>query len=232
MDYITLTGSTTTFGSIASWINHGAVVNVAPNILEEAQSWIYRRLRHWRMSTSVNTNTMTASQDFIPLPADYLEDIDLIITGTGAQRMIRKPATDVRERYSYDSNGNRVVAPPNVFYNDQSNFKFDTYIDQSYPYDLLYYQQPPLLGTNTQGGTSTTTSGAGVIGGPTNFLTQFYPRLLRCASMAAACEFMKDMGQGEFDRTYWDQLAQDELDRINEESDRAVHTQEAGMILK
>jgi hypothetical protein len=49
--------------------------------------------------------------------------------------------------------------------------------------------------------------------------------------MAAACEFAKDNGQGQYDRTYWDQLAQDEIDKAQAESDRARRGTVAGAIL-
>lgn len=224
MDYNTLIASKDTPGSIAAWINHSAVVAAAPTIIDEAQSWIYRRMRNWRMKTSVATNTMTLSSAVLALPGDYLEDVDFIITGTAYGRITRKPDKEVRSRYAFDGTGARVPGKPQVFYNDQSNFVFDSPADQSYSYDLLYFQQPLALSTLTSG----TTTAQGL---STNFLTQFYPRLMRCACMAAASEFMKDMGQGNYDRTYWDQLAQGEIDIANQESDRSVHTQEAGMII-
>ncbi len=225
MDYNTLIGSKDTAGSIASWINHSAVVSAAPTIIQEAESFIYRRLRNWRMLTSLTTATMTISSGSLGLPERYLEDNDFIITGTGFKQMVRKTPKQVRALYAYDGSGNRIVAPPSFFYNDGTNFVFDTLVDQSYPYDLLFYQQPLALGTFTDGGTSSGT------GGPTNFITQYYPRMMRCACMAGASEFMKDMGQGNFDRTYWDNLAEQAIAVANVESDRSVHTQEVGAVI-
>jgi hypothetical protein len=54
---------------------------------------------------------------------------------------------------------------------------------------------------------------------------------MRLACMAAACEWAKDSGQGNFDRTYYDQLAQDEIDKAQAESDRAKRATIAGMML-
>ena len=65
-----------------------------------------------------------------------------------------------------------------------------------------------------------------------NFLTTAYPRLMRCAIMAAACEYVKDSGQGNFDRTYWAQLTQVEIDQAQAESDRARRAVQAGIILE
>lgn len=219
--YTTLIGSTSTDGSLAQWLNHSAIQGVADTIIAEAESAIYRDLRHWRMLTST-TGTMTANPidvtspvDYIPLPADYLEDKVFYVTGVNYQKMIRKTMEEIIAMYSYDGSGYRIVQQPYFYFNDQTNIKFESPPDQAYPYLLYYYQQPAAL----------VTSG-------TNFLTQFYPRLLRATCCMMAAEFMKDIGQGSYDRTYWAQMAQAELIKAQSESDRSVRSQIVGMILE
>lgn len=213
MDYTTLTNSSATAGSIANWINSAAVQSGAPTIVSEAELYIYRRLRHWRM-LAPTTGTMVIGSDYIALPADYLEDKLLYITGTNYAKLTRKTIEEVIASYGYDSSGNRINQQPLIYFNDQSNIKFDSPADQTYPYLLYYYQQPAALSSSN-----------------TNFLTAYYPRLMRCACMAAACEFAKDSGQGNFDRTYWDQLTELEIAKAQAESDRAQRSMEVGMIL-
>ena len=159
--------------------------------------------------------TFTASQASVNLPSDYLEDKYFFITGTAYTRLTRKPLQEILSMYCYDGSGNRVITQPNYFSNDQSKFLFDSPADQIYPYQLYYYQQPaPLSTTNT-----------------TNFLLSTYPRLFRCVTMAEAAEYMKDAGMGNYDRTYWVQMAEAEIDRAQAESDRQERSLEAGMIL-
>lgn len=219
--YTTLTGAPSVDGSIAGWLNHASIANVADTIVAEAESWIYRDLRHWRMLTSM-TGLFTANPggqplvtDYIPIPADYLEDKLLYVTGINYQKMVRKTLEEVIASYGYDGDGNRIVQQPMIYFNDQSNIKFDSPPDQSYPYLLYYYQQPAALAFTG-----------------TNFLTIFYPRLLRCACCAMAAEFMKDVGQGTYDRTYWEQAALNELAKAQIESDRSQRSMEIGMILQ
>lgn len=220
INYSTLTGPTSMDGSIAGWLNHAAIQGVSDTIVAEAESWIYRDLRHWRMLTST-TGAMTSNPggqaivtDYIPLPADYLEDKVLYITGINYQKMIRKTMEEVIASYGYDGSGFQIVQQPMIFFSDQANLKFDSPPDQAYPYLLYYYQQPAALAFSN-----------------TNFLTIFYPRLLRCACCLMAAEFMKDVGQGTYDRTYWTQEAMLELGKAQAESDRSVRSQEIGMIL-
>ncbi len=48
-NYSTLVGSKTTPGSIANFVNYAPIQDNADLILQEAQNYIYRSLRHWRM---------------------------------------------------------------------------------------------------------------------------------------------------------------------------------------
>lgn len=213
MSYTTLIGSQTTDGSIANWVNHASVQASADTIVSEAESFIYRRLRHFKMLTST-TGSFSLSNQFIAMPSDYLEDKVLYVTGINYQKMTRKTMEEVIASYNYDGSGNPVPGQPLIYFNDQSNLCFESIPDQTYPYLLYYYQQPAPLSSSI-----------------TNFLTVTYPRLMRCAVMAAACEFMKDNGMGNFDRMYWDQLAETEIQMAQLESDRSQRSIEVGMIL-
>lgn len=221
MTYTSLTGSTTTDGSIAQWLNHGSLTAVSDTIVMEAESYIYRRLRHWRMITSTTGNFTSnpggqpTVTDYIPLPGDYLEDVSLLVTGTSYQIMFRKTLQEIMTMYGFDGNGNRVVQQPMYYFSDQMNIKFDSPPDSAYPYLLYYYQQPAALSSTG-----------------TNFLTTTYPRLVRCACMASASEFMKDSGTGNYDRTYWLQQTDSEIMIAQIESDRQQRSLKIGMILE
>jgi len=211
-DFNTLCG--TSAGSISDWMNSTTLAAASPTIVNEAQADIYRGLKHWQMLTSTN-GTMTTSQATMPVPADYLQEKLFYITGTAFQKMERKTPQEVVQNYCYDGSGNRVIQQPQIYFNDQSNFQFDTPPDQPYPFLMYYYQQPlTLSSTNTA-----------------NFLTNTYPRLMRAACMIAASEYMKDAGQGNFDRTYWKQVKELELTKAQTESDLHERSIEAGMIL-
>lgn len=211
MDYSQLTGAKGTAGSIATWVNDSRIPNDVPEIVLEAESWIYRRLRHWKMLTPPLFGNMVANPpgtvdpvDFILLPSDCLEPSFLVTTGNYQQTIVQKTFQEVISGWSFDGSGNRVPQQPQMYYFDQTAIRFDSPADIAYQYALVYFQQPQALAVTNS-----------------NFLTATYPRLMRCACMAAACEWMKDSGQGNFDRTYWDGLAQDEIEKAQAESDRA-----------
>lgn len=152
--------------------------------------------------------TVAQNSDALPISGfdGFLEPMDLWYLISGAPYWLtQKTPTQVHQAWAYNGDGSRVVQPPVLFSFTMDNIIFDSPSDNNYAGFLTYYQQlDALSGTN-----------------PVNFLTVTYPRLMRCACMAAACEWAKDNGQGSFDRTYWDALAQDEIDKAQMESDRA-----------
>lgn len=213
--YAQLVSATATPGSVARWINSSTIAGDAPEIITEAESWIYRRLRHWKMLTDPIPGTMTLGNDYIDSPDDLLEPFLLWTTGQYFQFLEQKVPQEVISNWAYTGTGNnRQPNQPQFYYQGADTLRFDCPPNIAYDYNIIYFKQPaPLAETNT------------------NFLTVTYPRLVRCACMAAACEFMKDSGQGNFDRTYWDALAQDEIDKAQAESDRAKRGTVAGMML-
>ena len=215
MDWTTLTGTSATAGSIANWINKATAQSASAEILLEAESWIYRRLRHWKMLTPPFTGTLTVGQDYLTNPSDMLEPFLLYTTKNYFQNIEQRAIQEVIANWSYNGDGTRTRQQPMMFYFDQTAMRFDSPPDQAYDYAFVYYQQPAALSSSNQ----------------TNFLTVTYPRVVRCACTAAACEWAKDAGQGNFDRTYWDQAAQDEIDKAQAESDRARRGTIAGMVL-
>ena len=214
MDYNTLVASTSTAGSVARWINNSQIQGDVSTIIPEAESWIYRRLRHWRMLTPPVSGTLSIGTDQLTFPSDMLEPNELYLSGIWFARIPQKTELEVISNWSFDGNGNRIQTTPSIYYFNQSYIQFDTFADIAYPYVLTYYQQPAALSASN----------------PTNFLTQYYPRMMRCALMAQACEWAKDNGQGNFDRTYWDQLAEAEILVAQAESDRSKRSQEGSAI--
>lgn len=209
-----LTGANNTQGSIARWLNKSTLSSGAGGdadlILQEATSWIFSRLRHWQMLTAPVSAMMVVGSDQIAVPADMLE-LDFImiagmVNGTFYQQEIRQRAINqIYKAWAYDQNGNRIQRMPQVYSFNQSFIQLDQQPDLAYPYVYTYYQLPAALsGSNA-----------------TNFLTTFYPRLLRCVCMMMGAEWTKESNQGQYDRTYWEQQSADELNAAQMQSDRA-----------
>jgi len=209
-----LIGANGTVGALATWANNSRIANDVPEIILEAESEIYRRLRHWRMLTLPVAGTFTIGSDVIQLPADCLEPYFLQFTGIYQQTIPQLSPTAVMQAWTYDGSGNRVAQQPQCYSFNQTNMFFDSLADQAYGYAFIYFQQPQALATTI-----------------TNFLTQFYPALVRAACMLGVCQWLKDFGQGGADKTYWVELFEERMDKAQFESDRARRAQEVSPIL-
>lgn len=200
MDYSTLVAAKNTPGSVCNWINRDTTDGAI--ILAEAETFIFTRLRHWRMKAEVAA-FMLYGQEYIDLPPDFIDVRELRLTGDYNTRLRRGDERSVQARYNYDVNGSRVLETPGWYYVGASGLQLDTVPDQEYDYLLTYYQLPAPLSVSNQ----------------TNWLTTFYPRLVRTACMTLAVEFEKEAGQGNFDRTYWEQMFEAERQEIQAKSD-------------
>lgn len=218
MDWNQLTGAKTTAGAISRWLNTAQLSSGtngdADTILQEAQQEIYTRLRHWRMLPPPVSGTLTIGSDALTPPSDFLEPYLLFLTGNYFGELKQKTPNEVIGMWQYDGTGARVQQRPTVYYFNQSAIQFESVADLAYTYSLLYYQVPAMLSATNL----------------TNFLTQYYPRLIRTATMMAGAEWTKESNQGTYDRTYWEQQFEAELLNVQAASDRAHRALEVGAL--
>lgn len=209
-----LTGTSNTAGAVARWLNKSTLSagtgGDADLILQEALGWIFTRLRHWKMLTPPTSGAMVVGADQIAVPSDMLEPDFIMIAGVVSgtfyqQELTQKPVNDIYRAWAFDGSGNRIQQTP-IWYTFNQNFlQLDQQPDFAYPYVITYYQLPATLSVSNQ----------------SNFLTTFYPRLLRTVCMMMGAEWTKEANQGQYDRTYWMQQALLELQEAQTQSDRA-----------
>lgn len=215
LTWAALTGTSSTPGAIARWLNKSTLGSGAQGdadlILQEAMGWIVTRLRHWQMLTAPINGTMVVGQDTILVPTDMLEPDLIMIAGLASdgnfyqQELVQKLPNDIYRAWGFDGTGARLQQTPRLYAFNMSKIQMDSQPDLAYPYVFTYYQRPAILSGSNQ----------------TNFLTSYYPRLLRCACMMLGAEWTKENMQGSFDRTYWEQAAVNELMEVQAQSDRA-----------
>lgn len=197
MSYSTLTGDKTTAGSIKSWAMRSTVES--ETVVEEAEAWIYRRLRVREMQTVDTSQSLAANAESLALPSRYLGTVTFMLTSPGRYRLHQMNVLDVERRRPYNSSGVLQVGLPTLFYTDATNMYFNVKSDRTYTTRHVYWQQPAALSASNE----------------TNFVTMKYPRLMRCACMMMASEFLKDYAAME----RWEVKATREIAEIDIEND-------------
>ncbi len=170
INYTTLTGSKSTAGSIANWVNRSDLPT--DNILLEGEAWIYERLRAREMKTQVAFQ-FDASTSEEALPSDFLDPIQYLPYEWD------DPLLYVNEEYyrpPRDSSGALFSGSPTMWTILGETAYVDVTCDSNFGGMLLYYKRPEALSGSNE----------------TNFLTVKYPTLMRHVLMMKAYEHMKD----------------------------------------
>lgn len=171
INYTTLTAVKTTTGSIANWVNRSDLPT--SDILTEAQSWIYQRLRVREMETR-DTLSFATSGNSVALPSRFLDPIAFVPYGysDALPYVEQSQLGDAR-----DEDGNLFESMPSRWTIIGETAYVDVKPLETFAGILNFYKQPADLAASTN---------------ETNFLTTRYPSLLRFACMAIAYQHMKD----------------------------------------
>jgi hypothetical protein len=196
MDYTELVADRDTDGSIKNWLNNSSIPSTT--VLGEAEDWIFRRLRV-RDMLALDEGTMSTSNAFVAVPAGFLASRSFYYSGTDKAELSHTTLTDIEAARTYDAGGTLATGKPLQFWVDGTNAYFQVTPDQAYAYRWWHYAQPTALGASNT----------------SNFLTTKHPRLVRCACLAFANEFIKQ----DSDKMYWLKLAEGEIEAIHREDD-------------
>ena len=170
--YDILTGTVSTSGSIRQWAQH-AVIPVE-QILEEAQQWIYERLRHQNMMTVETVATIADAYTLTP-PDGFLDPIELKLWGD--EKELDYVHENMLGRY-VDQDGTIQDGRPQrySYYGDLIQFDCaNDGTDGTLNAELLFFKTPDLLSPLIQ----------------TNWLTDRFGGLLRQTCTAKAYEHRK-----------------------------------------
>ena len=140
-----LTTYTELKASIADFLNRDDLTAVIPDFITLAESQINRDIRHWKMEAR-SSGQQSASDEYMQIPADWLETIRLHLTGTGTSvvNLISRDAmADKRER-NEDTSGT-----PMYYTHADGQFQLYPTPTADTDFELLYIQKlDALSGSN------------------------------------------------------------------------------------
>jgi len=134
-----LTNYTELKSSIADFLNRDDLTSVIPTFIALAEAQINRDVRHWKMEKRV---TGALDSEYSQLPTDWLETIQVHITGSGTyplQLASRDAIADKR------SARNDTSGRPKFYTHADSSLELFPTPDASYTIELLYYAEVEAL---------------------------------------------------------------------------------------
>jgi len=140
-----LTTYTELKASIADFLNRDDLTTVIPDFITLAESQINRDVRHWKMEAR-SSGQQSAADEYMQIPADWVETIRLHLTGTGtsAVNLISRDAMADKRQKNEDTSGT-------VMYYTHADGQFQLYPTPSADtdFELLYIQKlDALSGSN------------------------------------------------------------------------------------
>jgi hypothetical protein len=205
MDYDTLVASKATKGSIRYAINYDPID--PDGILEEAQAWIYARLRVRQMQASASV-AIAQGASTAAFPAGYLDPIHFGIPGFVA-RLRRWDTERFRTYLGFDENATLPTGMPTVWTDYNDLIQLNTVADQAYTASMVFFKTPDALSSSN----------------PTNWLISKYPTLVRRVCLMFAAEARKEYDT--FDRE--EARALQAIEDIKVESDNSLRGLELDM---
>lgn len=147
-----------------------------PRLINLAERRIARELKVQGF-IAVVTDTMVPGQSVYPKPDRWRDTVSINIgTGAGLANRTTLYTRDYEYLRSYWPNESETDTP--IFYAD---YNYDNWLvaptpDAAYPFEVLYYELPPLLDDSVQ----------------TNWLTEYAPQLLLYGTLLEATPFLKN----------------------------------------
>ena len=179
----TTTTFTTLKEDVQRYLERGAVMGTDPVMVEQLPRLINlaeRRIaRELKVQGLINvvTGTLIPGQSVYAKPDRWRDTVSVNI-GTGAGNNTRKQIYARGYEYARQYWPDESATGEPVFYADYnaSNWLFAPSPDAAYPFEILYYEMPPLLDDSVQ----------------SNWLTEYAPQLLLYGTLLEATPFLKN----------------------------------------
>ena len=193
--------------TIADFLNRDDLTSVIPTFIQLAEAQMNREIRHWKMEARVS-GQQSAGDEYMQIPADWLETIRLHITGSGTSAITmtsRAAMADIRAKNENVS----TVAP---YYYCHADGQFELYPTpvEDTDFELLYIQKIPDLASNT-----------------TNWLLQDAPDVYLYGSLLHSAPYLAEDARV----AVWAQMYSAAVQNVNSASEQARYSG-SGMTLK
>ena len=160
----------------ATYASDPVVYEQIPRLINLAERRIARELKVQGL-INVVTGTLTVGQSVYSKPDRWRDTVSINI-GTGNQNNTRKVLFSRAYEYLLSYWPDRTQTEQPVFYSD---YDYDHWLiaptpDAAYPFEILYYELPPLLDDEVQ----------------SNWLTEYAPQLILYGTLLEATPFLKN----------------------------------------
>jgi hypothetical protein len=185
--------------AIADTLNRDDLTSVVPNFISSAEANFQRQVRHWRMEAR---SSITLDAQFVDLPADWMETVKLTVSTASGPReieLISVAEMDDRRWQAGDTAG-----IPQVYAINAGQLELFPTPSESMTGSIVYVQKIPALSVSNT----------------SNWLLENYVDAYLYGSLVHSAPYLQEDQR----LTTWAALAQQAIDAINLDSDRAKYS--------
>ena len=180
--------------ALSNWLLRSDLDSRIPEFISLCEGRLQRNVRHWRQ---INRAAATVSNEFVPLPDDYLEAIALIITASGRDRRL-EPITITQAQQM----GVRRASSgqPRYFALYGEEFELMPTPDGSYDLEMVYYELISSLSADSDA----------------NWILTYYPDVYLYGSLLHSAPFLHEDER----LPVWGSLYQQAMAELRADGDR------------
>ena len=183
--------------AVADWLNREDLLAVIPSFISLAEADISRSLRDWRMETRT---TLSASSQYTPLPADWLETIRLQVTGVTSELVLASQGALAQMRADINDQAGR----PTHYALTGGQLELFPTPSETYTLDLVYFAKVPTLTVSVN----------------TNWLLSAAPDVYLYGALTQSAPYLKDDAR----TAVWAGLYSQAINNLNTASERARYS--------
>jgi hypothetical protein len=185
--------------AIADFLNRDDLASVIPTFVSLAEGNFQRQVRHWRMEAR---SSITLDAQFVDLPADWLETEKLTVSTASGPREIE--LISVSEMDDRRWNAGDTAGIPQVYAINAGQLELFPTPSESMTGSIVYVQKIPALSVSNT----------------SNWLLANFPDAYLYGSLVHSAPYLQEDQR----MTVWAALAQQAIDAVNFDSDRAKYS--------
>jgi hypothetical protein len=192
--------------AVADFLNRDDLTSVIPTFIQLAESQMNRDIRHWKMETR-SSGQQTAGDQYMQIPADWLETIRFHVTGAGTSPLDLISRAAMQDKRAGDED---MSGMPRYYCHADSQFELYPTPNADTDVELLYVAKIPDLATNS-----------------TNWLLEDAPDAYLYGSLLHSAPYLQEDARV----AVWAQMYSASVARLNEASEKARYSG-SGLTLK
>lgn len=186
--------------SIADFLNRDDLTTVIPDFITLAEAQMNRDIRHWQMENRVD-GQQTQGDQYMQLPADWIETIRLHLTGDGTSLVELISLSAMADKRA---NAEDQAGKPRFYAHVRGEFELYPTPDENTDFELLYYQKIPALSDSNT----------------TNWLLDYAPDVYLYGSLVHSAPYLQEDAR----LAVWAQMYAAAVQNLNNQSERVKNS--------